>query len=457
MKPKRMLLLFAVLILAMPFAGQDVQGLEDAEKADRKKDKIKQGWNFGGLPVVSFDSDLGFQYGALANLYHYGDGSRYPLYDHSFYLEASWFTKGSGIFRFYYDSDRLIRGIRTSVDISFMPDQAFYLYGYNGYEAVYNKPWITEGAEDYKTRLFYRYHREFFRFKADFQGDIVRKKLYWLAGLDFYNIYSADIDQQKFDIPDSVSTLFDQYKEWYIIPESEKSGGRFTVLKLGLVFDTRDNEPNPWRGIWTEIILASAPKPLSSMERGFMKLAITHRQYFTLIKERLTFAYRLAFQTTIAGYTPTYAQTIMYYSRMTGAYNEGLGGIKTLRGISRNRIVGDGWVMGNFELRYRFLYFQWIKQNWYLAIAGFFDTGRVISLIDVEDVVTAGNGLENYYPQGESEVDYFDFGAERFHNSVGGGLYIAMNQNFIIAINFGKALNEQDGNTGFYVGLNYLF
>jgi len=41
-------------------------------------DRIKSGWNVGGLPVVSFDSDLGFQYGALVNLYHYGDGSRYP-------------------------------------------------------------------------------------------------------------------------------------------------------------------------------------------------------------------------------------------------------------------------------------------------------------------------------------------------------------------------------------------
>ena len=51
--------------------------------------------------------------------------------------------KEVGFFRFYYDSDRLIKGIRTSLDISYMPDQAYYFYGYNGYEAVYNEDWTN--------------------------------------------------------------------------------------------------------------------------------------------------------------------------------------------------------------------------------------------------------------------------------------------------------------------------
>ncbi len=32
-----------------------------------------------------------------------------------------------------------------------------------------------------------------------------------------------------------------------------------------------------------------------------------------------------------------------------------------------------------------------------------------------------------------------------------------MNENFIISADFGKALKEQDGDTEFYIGLNYLF
>jgi len=32
-----------------------------------------------------------------------------------------------------------------------------------------------------------------------------------------------------------------------------------------------------------------------------------------------------------------------------------------------------------------------------------------------------------------------------------------MNRNFVIAADLGKAFNEQDGNIGFSIGLNYLF
>ena len=44
----------------------------------QENEEAKSGWNFGALPTITFDTDLGFQYGALVNLYQYGDGSRYP-------------------------------------------------------------------------------------------------------------------------------------------------------------------------------------------------------------------------------------------------------------------------------------------------------------------------------------------------------------------------------------------
>ena len=37
--------------------------------------RLKTGWKFGGaLPAITFDSDLGFQYGALVEFFNYGDG-----------------------------------------------------------------------------------------------------------------------------------------------------------------------------------------------------------------------------------------------------------------------------------------------------------------------------------------------------------------------------------------------
>ncbi len=459
---RNLFLALLVIISSISFAQQDEgKDVEELEKTT-KEDKIKTGWNFGALPVISFDSDLGLQLGALTNLYHYGDGSRYPTYDHSLYLEGSWFLKGSGIFRFYYDSDRLIKGIRTSLDVSYFPDRTFKFFGFNGYEAVYNQPWEDESSADYKTRVFYRLNRKFFRVKMDFQGKIINDNFLWLAGVDYYNISTSPVDVAHLNdgksgsdlLPDTVAGLYEKYVAWNIIPQNEKDGGMFTAIKLGLVFDTRDNEPNPQRGIWTEIIVASAPKQLSNLNQGFMKLAITHRQYFTIVKEKLTFAYRLGAQFNIAGHTPWYAQGIMYYSKMAGAYNEGLGGAKTLRGIQRNRVIGDGIAFGNFEFRWKFWKFYWMKQNFYMAVSGFFDTGRVIQFMDVEEIVNQENIV---YPDGETQEDYFNFGEEGFHNSAGVGLHIAMNQNFILAIDYGRALNEQDGKSGFYVGLNFLF
>lgn len=461
-----------ILMFCSIFLFSVLQAQNDTLVKNRDKEmKIKKGWIPGALPVLAYDSDLGFEFGALVNLFHYGDGSRYPTYNHSLYFEASWYTKGSGIFRFYYDSDRLIKGIRTSLDISFIPDQAYNFYGYNGYEAVYNEKWTNSDDPSYKSRLYYNYKRQFLRVKTDFQGNILNNgKLRWLAGVDFYRIWQTTLDTERLNkgksedkqLPDT-AVLYDQYTvdnksvnvpSWQIIPESEVDGGFFTAVKLGVVYDTRDNEANPMKGIWTEIIIASAPKPTSSMEQGFMKLAITHRQYFTIVKNKLSFVYRLAYQGTILGYTPTYAQQVMYFSKMTGAYNEGLGGVKTIRGIKRNRIIGDGWLMGNFELRWKFVEFQWLNQNWYLALSGFFDTGKVVQYIDVQNIV---ENTSVSYPGNETQADYFKFQPDNWHNSVGGGLHIAMNHNFIVAVDYGKALNPQDGDNGLYIGLNFLF
>ncbi|NJK86365.1 MAG: hypothetical protein HC906_10745 [Bacteroidales bacterium] len=55
------------------------------------------------------------------NFYHFGDGSTYPKYRHSIYLEWSRTTKGSGINQFTYDSEYLIPGIR------FRPKPVFLL------------------------------------------------------------------------------------------------------------------------------------------------------------------------------------------------------------------------------------------------------------------------------------------------------------------------------------------
>ena len=103
MKKYILLTLIALLTLSMQAAKK-----EKVQQVDSLGRKIKTGWNFGALPSVAFDADLGFQGGALANIYYYGDGSQYPEYIHSLYAEAAYTTKNYGIFRVNYDSKYLI-------------------------------------------------------------------------------------------------------------------------------------------------------------------------------------------------------------------------------------------------------------------------------------------------------------------------------------------------------------
>ncbi|MDP3912723.1 MAG: BamA/TamA family outer membrane protein [Bacteroidota bacterium] len=424
-------------------------------QTEKKEDLIKKNWNFGALPAVTFDTDLGFQYGALVDLYNYGDGSRYPKYNHKFYFEVSRFTKGSGINRIYYDSDQLIKGLQTTFDLSYLSDMAYDFYGFNGYDAVYKADWADDTSADYKSRMFYKYDRKLFRFKGDIQGKLSGENFRWITGWNFQNFKVGSVNIEKLnkgkDDEDKLPTtaeqpgLFEKYQDWGIISGDEVDGGFVPTFKGGIVFDTRDNQPNPMKGVWTEAVIEASPKILGA-ESSFSKLSLTHRQYFTIVPDNLSLVYRLAYQTTLGGTVPFYYQSQVITSQLTGATSEGLGGASTIRGILRNRVIGDGIFYGNVEARWKVVRFNFIKNNFYIGLNGFTDFGRVTKKIAVKPNPTFG------LPD-----DYLKRDAEKMHYSYGGGLIVAMNENFVIAMDYGMAADKQDGKSGFYMGLNYLF
>jgi len=422
--------------------------------------ETKTGWNFGALPAVTYSTDQGFQYGALVNLFDYGDGSIYPDYYHRIYVEASTFTKGSSILRVMYDSDYLIKGIRYAVDLSYMPDFAYDFYGFNGFASVYNKKWVDDEMNpDYRSRLFYAMQRHLFRFKNDFIGNIGENNWHWNAGLSIQNFKVRDLNVDKFnkgkDPEDSKyldpdePTLYEYYKNSGLLTSEEADGGWITGIKGGISYDSRDQRACPMNGIWAETGIEVVPEFLGA-ESSFGKFYFTWRQYFTLKENDLSFAYRLGYQQTLFGDVPFYYQGQVIVSELRGALSEGLGGSKTIRGLLRNRVIGDGFAYGNAELRWKMLRFKFINQNWYLGTNYFFDACQVTSQIDV-DVTDLENYLEG------SAADYYIGGKDKLHMAAGLGLKLVMNENFIISADIGKALKEQDGDMEFYIGLNYLF
>lgn len=398
--------------------------------------KTKKGFGFGALPAISYDSDLGFQYGALVNLYDYGDGSRFPKYNHSLYMELSTYTKGTTIARLRYDSEVLIPKIRTTLDVAYVPDQMADFYGFNGYQSIYS------AANDDLYRRFYKNEKNTFRIKTDFQGYFGASKFGWVAGYSFFN-FKMDTAKIGSGVPGG--DLFQKYIDWKLIDTKEAKGGSLNYFKLGFKYDSRDQLACPTKGIFTEAVIQTAPK-LINKDFPHTKMAIIHRQYFSLTKD-LQFAYRLDYQMTLGNdKVPYYAQPELITSYLIAASNQGLGGKSSLRGVLRNRVVGDAVGFGNFEFRYKFLHFEMFKQSFYLGTNVFFDSGLILHPIYINPTIVT------------SEPTYFNsYESGKFHSSAGMGLKIGWNENFVISADFGKAFNKQDGNTGFYIGLNYLF
>ena len=444
-------LLFALLIL---FNIPDLFSQADSSMFP-VKEKRKTGWTWAGLPVVAYDADQGFQLGALGQVFYYGDGSTYPEYKHTIYAECSWFTKGSAVYQLFYDSKYLIPGkIRVTADLDYLTERALDFYGFNGAEANYIASLTQTGSDDYLSRVFYKHERKMLRVMADFQGPILGQKLRWLAGINVIGISTGTVDIDRINkgkkeenkLPDT-ALLYDHYVNYGLIRPEEKNGGTTIYLKTGLVFDTRDNEAAPNSGLWSEIMLLSAPTFLGNNPYAFVKLAITQRQYIPLVKRRLIAAYQLSYQGTLGGTTPYYIMPYIYSSYSLTTKPDGLGGARTIRGILRNRIVGDGIAFGNVELRWKFFKSVVLKQNLYLGLTAFLDGGMVVQ--DHKIYI-------NTIPENEQSF-YFNESADRLHLATGLGLRIAINDNFIIAVDYGIAMDKQDGASGLYIGIGNIF
>lgn len=132
----------------------------------------------------------------------------------------------------------------------------------------------------------------------------------------------------------------------------------------------------------------------------------------------------------------------LYFRQIT---SEGLGGVNTLRGVMRNRVVGKGVAWANLELRYRFLNFRFLKQDWYLALNPFLDAGRVIQ------------NYRSYMMKQSLDPLVKPSSEEKIHFSAGAGIKAVMNRNFIVSFEWGKPFDKRDGKNGMNVGLNYIF
>ena len=490
--------IFAISILfVLPLSAAKKEKVQQVDSLGRK---IKTGWNFGALPSVAFDADLGFQGGALANIYYYGDGSQYPEYIHSLYVEAAYTTKRYGIFRANYDSKYLIPKHRLTLDATYQPDAMCDFYGFNGYQSVYNQDfhkWKKDPAkmgvvEDYQSRAFYKYKRDLFRFAADIEGTIW-KNIKWNAGVGVlgYMIDECDIDmlngkKNVFDptlkryeqkaMNKDVEGLYEKYVKWGLIDQAEAQGGWHPYLRAGLTYDSRDQRTCPTKGIYADAFFTytSAFGDQAAAGYNHLQFNFNFRHYVPVYRDRVTFAYRIGTQNNIAGNSPFYMNTYLNTLFIQRVMYEGLGGANSLRGIMRNRILANGFAYANVELRCKLVHFDIRRQHFYIGLAPFFDLGMITQPYEldgtrIQKAYTADTDplklpLESYFAMTQSEdnseslilnsrLTYLP------HMAAGVSLKAAMNENFVLSVDWAMALDKQDNAkwANFYIKMGYLF
>ncbi|MCQ2150165.1 MAG: outer membrane protein assembly factor [Bacteroidales bacterium] len=457
---KRMILAVSLLL-----AGQ-------ASVFAQKSDIVKKGLNVGPLPVVAFDADKGFQLGGIVQLFDYGDGTSYPNYDSKWYLEASFFTKGSMLFQLMYDNKVLIPGVRWASAVSANIDKGMDFFGFNGYGTFYDQERIALGksGQDYIFTPFYKVNRIQILAKTDFIGRIT-KHFKWELGYHAAYFKEGDIDygninkgkEEKQFFPEDQPTLYAYFRKWGLISDDEAYGGFVSSVRLGLTYDSRNKEGAPSKGIWAEGHLSLAPRWLGS-KNEFYRYSFTFRHYLPIVKDDvLTFAYRLNYEGTIGNNAPYY---ILPYITVMGENcdKDGMGGFRNVRGVLRNRIVGLDMATYTAELRWRFVKFQLWKQNIALGLNLFSDGSMVTR---GRDMTFRYDGTAADYADQKRLYDkYVPGGKEVPHVTFGAGFRFIMNENFIVAAEYGMPLTHflknsphynQDGTGAFYLNVGYLF
>ncbi|MBI2401726.1 MAG: BamA/TamA family outer membrane protein [Gemmatimonadetes bacterium] len=363
------------------------------------------GWS--ALPALNYDSDQGFGYGVTGGLYQYGDGSQ-PPYLWAFEPIVFFTTRGRRSVTVFYDAPRQFgEAVRLTVRAYVDRDCCQPYFGL-GNASAYDAALTTRPSlPDY-----YTYRRNRATAVVDLQWRVL-PQVRLLTGVAVNRNTTAARDP---------STQFAVDLGNGTIPSGEDASTSLGP-KVGLVYDTRDLERDPRRGMWLEgIAWQGVVLPGGD---DFTRWTGTLRGYLSL-DPSLTVAARV-FGEHIEGAMP-----VAMLSDLGSSFQDfgGLGGAESVRGVLWQRFLGRTRALSNLEVRWRGPGFRFLGAPWQLGAVGFVDAGRVW------DDRGAGDG------------------AAGLHWGKGGGLRVAWGQSFIIAADFGHG---REAGLQTYLKLGHMF
>ena len=382
-----------------------VAALATATSPLRAQERLS-GIRVSGLPAVNYNSDEGFGYGIVAGIYDHGDGTRDP---YRWAVEPLLFftTGGHTTLRAFVDIPYLLPTLRLSVLAALDRDCCSPYFGFGN-----ASPYDPTLASPDSGPNPYTYRRNRVTGSVDVQwrpGGPVRL----LGGVAAYrNIADSRGGNTQFAL-DSVAGVF---------PAADAA--TTTVgLKVGIVFDSRDQERDPSRGIWADALVWQGLTALGSAT-SFTRVTGTVRGYAPL-----TSWLRVAARVLGESVYGTMPVTMLGDIGTAFGDLQGFGGEGTIRGVLRNRLLDYRRALANVELRLRGSAFQLLHQQFRPGAVLFYDVGRV-------------------WGRGE---------ALRLTNlvwGVGGGGRLTWGEAFIIAADVGYG---REAGTQIYLGLGQMF
>jgi hypothetical protein len=374
----------------------------------QQPDMRPTGHSLTGLPALNFDADEGFGYGALLQYYEYGDGRAEP---YRFSLQPTVFltTRGRRDVTLFLDAPHLLPGgWRMDAQLAREQQRAAPYYG------VGNNTIALDIPKNSPNPYYYRFERTVLRANADFQRAIGVPEFRFLVGA---GTRTADVNTVPYD---SGTTLLEQQTGRAKLPTTDARYAR-----VGLVLDTRDKEIGPHTGNWSEILVQRAGRVLGG-DQVYTRITGTVRQYLPLGPD-VTLAERVVMQTVHGN--PAIAEIFAVQSSFRD--DEILGGATSLRGIPKNRYVGNGVAFANSELRWSATQFSLRGRPTRVVLSGFVDAGRVWDKgLDVSQAFTD------------------------LHVGYGGGVRLAIGPTFVVS---GDVGHSSLSTAAVYVGLGYVF
>jgi hypothetical protein len=317
-------------------------------------DDDKVGTETGILPLVGGDTDNGFGLGAIGSIANF-DGLSLP---YKWQLQFATFiaTKSSPLSPSYEDAfvnliiPQLLEGrLRLEIRPSFTHETALRYYGLGNNVMA---PQQTDPTRDFYSRL----HPQLqiltrWKLDEDSRWSVLAASQY------LYNRISFDPSSTLAMDPGA-----------YAVGVSEPH----SVLRIetGIVYDSRDNEIAPNRGMFHSFEIRMSPHLGDAFPYQYEQADLQFRFYQT-VSPRNVLAFRLVGDG-LLGHVP-------FYELARYEDTSAIGGSLAVRGVPGYEFYGKVKVFENVELRTRITRFKLWDRKFKFGIATFFDAGRLWS------------------------------------------------------------------------------